>query len=57
MKQESNRQKTMEGIDGDLDPTVDGQHLSERGKMRYTMIGFIATSLKHAYFHHQLNIA
>ena len=29
MKQESNRQKTMEGIDGGLHPAVDGQSLGE----------------------------
>ena len=30
MKQESNRQRTMEGIDGGLHPAVDGQSLGER---------------------------
>ena len=30
MKQESNRQRTMEGIDGGLHPAVDGQSLNER---------------------------
>ena len=30
MKQESNRQRTMEGIDGELHPAVDGQSLGER---------------------------
>ena len=30
MKQESNRQKTMEDIDGGLHPAVDGQQLDER---------------------------
>ena len=30
MKQESNRQRTMEGIDGGLHPAVDGQILEER---------------------------
>ena len=29
LKQESNRQKTMEGIDGGLHPAVDGQSLGE----------------------------
>ena len=29
MKQESNRQKTMEGIEGGLHPAVDGQSLGE----------------------------
>ena len=30
MKQESNRQRTMEGTDGGLHPAVDGQSLGER---------------------------
>ena len=30
MKQESNRQRTTEGIDGGLHPAVDGQNLGER---------------------------
>ena len=30
LEQESNRQRTMEGIDGGLHPAVDGQSLSER---------------------------
>ena len=30
LKQESNRQKTMEDIDGGLHPAVDGQSLGER---------------------------
>ena len=30
LEQESNRQKTMEGIDGGLHPAVDGQSLGER---------------------------
>ena len=30
VEQESNRQKTMEGIDGGLHPAVDGQSLGER---------------------------
>ena len=30
MKQESNRQRTMEGIDGGPHPAVDGQSLGER---------------------------
>ena len=30
LEQESNRQKTMEGIDGGLHPAVDGQSLAER---------------------------
>ena len=30
LEQESNRQKTMEGIDGVLHPAVDGQSLGER---------------------------
>ena len=30
MKQESNRQRTMEDIDGGLHPVVDRQNLSER---------------------------
>ena len=30
MKQESNRQKTMEDIDGGLHPAVDGQSLGKR---------------------------
>ena len=34
MKQESNRQKTMEDIDGGLHPAVDGQSLSERGNVK-----------------------
>ena len=32
LEQESNRQKTMEGIGGGLYPAVDGQSLSERCK-------------------------
>ena len=30
LEQESNRQRTMEGIDGGLHPAVDGQSLGER---------------------------
>ena len=30
LEQESNRKRTMEGIDGGLHPAVDGQSLSER---------------------------
>ena len=30
LDQESNRQRTMEGIDGGLHPAVDGQSLGER---------------------------
>ena len=30
LEQESNRQKTMEGIDGGLHPALDGQSLDER---------------------------
>ena len=32
MKDESNRQKTMEGVDGELHPAVDGQSLGEKVK-------------------------
>ena len=32
LEQESNRQKTMEDIDGRLHPTVNGQSLGERRK-------------------------
>ena len=38
LEQESNRQKTMEDIDGGLQPAVDGQSLDERCE----------TSLQHA---------
>ena len=34
MKQEGNRQRTMEGIDGGLHPTVDAQSLGETGKQQ-----------------------
>ena len=30
LEQKSNRQRTIEGIDGGLQPTVDGQSLGER---------------------------
>ena len=33
MKQESNRQKAMEDIDGGLHPAVDGQSLGEKWKV------------------------
>ena len=36
MKQESNRQKTMEDIDGGLHPAVDGQSLDERWNSKAT---------------------
>ena len=35
--QESNRQKTMEDIDGGLHPAVDGQSLGERSKGNVTL--------------------
>ena len=35
LDQESNRQTTMEGIDGGLHPAVDGQSLEERQKKTY----------------------
>ena len=34
LEQESNRQKTMEYIDGGLDPAVAGQSLDERWKVK-----------------------
>ena len=36
LEQESNRQKTMEGIDGGLHPAVDGQSLGERWNRKAT---------------------
>ena len=36
MKQESNRQRTMEGIDGGLHPAVDGRSLGERWNRKAT---------------------
>ena len=36
VKQESNRQRTMEGIDGGLHPAVDGQSLGERWNRKAT---------------------
>ena len=36
MKQESNRQKTMEDVDGGLHPAVDGKSLDERWNRKVT---------------------
>ena len=39
LEQESNRQKTVEDIDGGLHPAVDGQSLGERRKVKGTSLG------------------
>ena len=37
LDQESNRQRTMEGIDGGPHPAVNGQSLGERSKVKETL--------------------